>query len=98
MISVYTSVKIQVEKLLENSVCLFVPGYRLQLLTYKEIIEKYKALFKSKLAVLLPHVREGKIPLSKLEDIINDSQSLPFSPQRVIQWVDVKKRNLKNLK
>lgn len=93
----YVDIKMQVEKLLENSTCLFIPGYRLQLLTYKEMIEKYEALLKNKLAVLLPHVREGKIPLCKLEDIINDIQSSPFNPQRLVQWVDIKKIEIKEL-
>ena len=97
VISMYVNIQIKVEKLLKNDTCAFIPGYKFQLLSYKEMVENYETLLRSKLAVLLPHMREGKIPVCKVEDVMNDIQSSPFNPQRLIQWIDNKQTELKEL-
>ena len=42
-------------------------------------------------------MREGKIPFCKLEDIMNDMQSSSFNPQRLIEWIDNKQAEVKEL-
>jgi len=54
-------------------------------------------LLRSKLAILLPCVREGKIPLDKMQDAINDVQLSPFNPQNLVQWIDNKQTEFKEL-
>ena len=97
IISMYVRIQLKVEKLLKNDLCIFIPSYKPQLLIYKKMVENYETLLRNKLAVLLPHVREGKIPFRKLEDIMNDIQTSPFNPQKLIEWIDNKQAEQKEL-
>lgn len=97
IISMYVNVQIQIEKLIKNDTCLFIPSYKSQLLTYKKIIESYKKVLENKLSVLLPNIRDGKIPLCKLEDVIKDIEISPFNPQKLFEWIGKKQLEIQNL-
>ena len=97
MITIYVNIQIQIEKLLINNMCLLIPGFKSQLHTLKDMVENYKALLKNKLATLLPYVREGKVSLTKLQDVIDNVDLSPFNPQRLVQWINSKKTELKEL-
>jgi len=97
IIRMYVSIQIKAKKLLKSNMCTLIPGYKSQLLVYKELVKNYKVLLRNKLAILLPYVREGKISLDKMQEAINDVQLSLFNPQNLVQWIDNKQTEFKEL-